>query len=211
MIDLSTYSGLVLSHGSLGAMLGEYKAPNFKIHSLLRESRLIGLKKGMYAVAPAQKGQLISKPLVANHLYGPSYVSLEYALFHYGLIPEHVAVVTSVSTKRGKTFDTPLGLFSYQQLPPNYYAVGVRYVKESETIAYMMASPEKALCDWLALTPNLRFYSSTGLMTLLLEDMRMDESLLCEMDLEQIEKMVSTGFRNVRLKHLIKSLEKIKQ
>lgn len=59
--------------------LADYRAPNFKIHSLLKEKQLIGLKKGLYVVAPSNQNQLISLSLVANHLYGPSYVSLESA------------------------------------------------------------------------------------------------------------------------------------
>lgn len=207
MLNLSDFAGQVLTHGTLVSMLAEYKAPNFKIHSLLRDQRLIGLKKGLYVVAPAGNGQLISLPLVANHLYGPSYVSLEFALFHYGLIPEHVARVTSVCTRRGKRFATPLGLFSYQQLPADYYALGIRYTRESETLAYMMATPEKALCDWLALTPNLRMYSARGLAVLLLEDMRMDEDMLAGLDRELVARIAATGFRSQRLQYLAACLE----
>src|SRR5699024_7904040 len=121
MTSFESFSGAVLTHSTLLSLLEGYKAPNYKIHTLLKEGRLIGLKKGLYAVAPVEKNQLISLPLVANHLYGPSYVSLEFALYHYGVIPEYVADITSVCTKRGKMYDTPLGRFTYQQLPSEYY------------------------------------------------------------------------------------------
>jgi len=209
MPKLEALSGMVLSHGTLVSLLAGYKAPNHKIHTLLKEGRLIGLKRGLYAVAPQENTQRVSLPLVANHLYGPSYVSLEFALYRYGIIPEYVAVITSVCTKRGKQFDTPLGRFTYQPLPAAYYAVGICYVRESDSLAYMMASPEKALCDWLALTPNLRIYSAKGLEVLLLEDMRMDEDILCGLDIPLVAKIVATEFRKQRLMHLVSFLESL--
>lgn len=123
---LQPLSGQVVNHGTLQAVLANYQAPNFKIHRWLREGCLLGLKKGLYAVVPQQQGQPVSLPLVANHLYGPSQVSLEFAMSHYGLIPEAVFAVTSVTIKRGRQFDTPLGCFSYQRVPADYYAMGIR-------------------------------------------------------------------------------------
>lgn len=206
---LQSFSGQVVTHGTLQSVLTGYRAPNFKIHRWLREGRLLSLKKGLYAVVPQQAGQFISLPLVANQLYGPSQVSLEFALFHYGLIPEAVAQITSVATKRGKQFDTPLGRFSYQRLPVNYYAKGICYVRESATQAYMMASPEKALCDWLALTPNLKLYSVKGLSSLLLGDMRMDTEGLQGLDTAFVRQLAGLGFRSNRLSLLADFLESL--
>jgi hypothetical protein len=67
----------------------------------------------------------LSLPLIANHLYGPSYVSLDYALGHYGLIPEAVRQITSVTTRRGKTYDTPLGRFFDERLVLRVYPIGI--------------------------------------------------------------------------------------
>ena len=170
---------------------------------------MLSLKKGLYAVVPQHGGQFISLPLVANQLYGPSQVSLEFALFHYGLIPEAVAQITSVTTKRGRQFDTPLGRFSYQRLPTDYYAKGICYVRDSATQAYMMASPEKALCDWLALTPNLKLYSIKGLSSLLLEDMRMDVEGLQGLDSGFVRQLAGLGFRSNRLSLLADFLESL--
>ena len=206
---LQSFSWQVVTHGTLQSVLTGYKAPNFKIHRWLHEGRLLSLKKGLYAVVPQQTGQFISLPLVANQLYGPSHVSLEFALFHYGLIPEAVAQVTSVTTKRGKQFDTPLGRFSYQRLPVNYYAKGIRYIRETATQAYMMASPEKALCDWLALTPNLKLYSIKGLSTLLLDDMRMDIAGLQGLDPAFIRQLAGLGFRSNRMSLLADFMESL--
>jgi hypothetical protein len=201
---LKPFAGLVVKHATLLSILSDYQAPNFKIHRWLNERKLISLKRGLYAVP--DDGSALSLPLVANHLYGPSYVSMEFMLAHYGLIPERVVQITSVTTGRGKQFDNALGFFSYQHLPSDYYALGIDYVKADERTGYMVASCEKALCDWLALTPNLKIYSTKGLRVLLLDDMRMDDALLNELDVELIRAISEVGFKSSRLNWLVRLL-----
>ena len=196
---LLPYAGLVVRHSTLLSVLSDYQAPNFKIHRWLDAGDLISLKRGLYAVPGLSSGVSISLPLVANHLYGPSYVSMEFMLSHYGMIPERVVQVTSVSTRRGKHFENRLGRFSYQHLPVAYYALGIEYVKTSDCVGFMVASREKALCDWLALTPNLKIYSTKGLRVLLLDDMRMDEVILNELDTDQVMTFAQSDFKTERL------------
>lgn len=183
---LIPFVGQLVTHGSLVSVLKDYAAPNFKIHRWLDEELLLPIKRGLYTVSPQVSNVPIYLPLVANQLYGPSYVSLEYALHFHGMIPERVAQVTSVTTKRAKTFKNTLGCFSYQKLSVPYYALGINYVKTTDKIAFMMASPEKALCDWLVLTPNLKIYSVKALKRLLLEDLRFDESFLFSLHFEKV-------------------------
>lgn len=204
---LQQFYGQVIPHSTLMSVLFEYSAPNYKIHRWLKDGQLWSLKKGLYVVSPLHSNQLISLPLVANHLYGPSYVSLEFALFHYGIIPEQPMQVTSSTTKRGKNYENKLGRFSYHKLPAEYYALGIENVKVNERIAYMIASKEKALCDWLVLTPNLKIYSVTGLRTLLLEDMRMDKSILKNFDVEKIRLFSTTKVKPERINLLANLLE----
>ena len=145
--------------------------------------------------------------MIANHLYGPSYVSLEFALSYFGLIPEGVADVTSVTTKRAKTFRNSLARFSYQRLPTRYYAQGIQQLKVSEKISFMIAEPEKALCDWLVLTPNLKIYSSKTMRILLLEDLRLDEEKLSELSPTKIHQYAQAGSKTNILTCLAKYLE----
>ena len=108
--------------------------------------------------------------MVANILYeGPSYVSIESVLSYYGLIPERTMGMTSVVTGRSKTFRTPIGWFSYKSIPEDLFPIGVRSVD-----GYLMASPEKALCDYLYTRKDLRNYSSKTLASYLEEDVRFD-------------------------------------
>jgi hypothetical protein len=204
---LKSYAGMVISHSTLQSVLSEYQAPNFKIHRWLQEGQLMSLKRGMYVVSPKQSGVPVSLPLVANHLYGPSYVSLEFALSYYGLIPEGVAEVTSVTTKRAKTFHNSLARFSYQRLPTKYYAQGIQQLKVSKQITYMIAEPEKALCDWLVLTPNLKIYSTRTMRILLLEDLRLDEEKLSELSTKKITEYAQAGSKTEILTCLAKCLE----
>ncbi len=199
---LLPYTGLVVKHSTLLSVLSDYQAPNFKIHRWLDDGQLISLKRGLYAVPGLSAVISVSVPLVANHLYGPSYVSMEFMLSHYGIIPERVFQITSVTTRRGKRFENDLGRFSFQHVPAAYYALGIDYVKASERVGYMVASREKALCDWLALTPNIKIYSTKGLRVLLLDDMRMDEDILSELDTDKVMRFSQAGFKADRLQWL---------
>ena len=150
--------------------LKSYSQPGFKIHSLVKEGKLLRLKRGWFCVNPVYSKQLISNGVVANCLYeGPSYVSLETALSYYGLIPERTMGMTSVVTGRSKYFKTPIGWYRYRSIPESLFPIGVRSVE-----GYLMASPEKALCDYLYTRKDLRIYSPKTLASYLEEDVRFD-------------------------------------
>lgn len=202
---LKPFAGQLVNHSSLISALSDYSAPNFKIHRWLGEEVLLAVKKGLYVVSPKKSNVPVALPLVANQLYGPSYVSLEYALYFYGMIPERVAQITSVTTKRAKTFQNSLGRFSYQKLPVSYYQFGIDYVKSSDTVAFMMASPEKALCDWLVLTPNLKIYSVKALKNLLFNDLRLDESYLVSLNAIKVREMAN-NIKKSKLLNLLADL-----
>lgn len=154
----------------LNDCLKSYAQPGFKAHRLVQEGVLLRLKRGLFCVNPQYSKKVVNPGVVANMLYeGPSYVSLEAALSYYGLIPERTMGVTSVVTGRSKEFNTPLGWFRYQTLPESLFPIGVRTVD-----GYLMASPEKALCDYLLTRKDLRIYSPKTLASYLEEDVRFD-------------------------------------
>lgn len=113
----------------LVSFYGNLKDPKKKLSELERKGFIIRGKRNLYVVAPKVHNQEISRELVANHLYGPSYISLESALAYYGLIPERVFTMRSVTTKLHKQYDTPLGHFEYVKVPAQYYPIGVRLQK----------------------------------------------------------------------------------
>lgn len=92
---------------------------------------------------------------IANHLVRGSYVSLQMALAHYHLIPEHVAVVTSVTTGEAATFTNEFGTFNYKQLPAALF-YGFEYRLLAGGAYGFVATPEKALLDLLYLHPEQR-------------------------------------------------------
>ena len=94
-----------------------YAHPRDKISDLLRKESIIRIKKGLYIFGDEYRNKPFSREILANLMYGPSYISLEYALQHYGLIPERVEAVTSVTTGRSRRFSTPVGLFTYRMIP----------------------------------------------------------------------------------------------
>ena len=118
-----------------------------------KAGRLYQLRRGLYALAtPFQK----IKPhpfLVANRMVRGSYVSRQSALAHYGLIPEHVPVVTSVTTARPAYWDTPLGSYDFRHVKADLFR-GYRLVELSPGQRAFVATAEKALLDLVYLQPG---------------------------------------------------------
>lgn len=74
-----------------------YRSPRVKLNHLLNVGALIRVKKGLYVFGKQFSRGPYCLELLANKIYGPSYVSLEWALQFHGLIPERVEVVVSCS------------------------------------------------------------------------------------------------------------------
>ena len=146
--------------------------------------------------------------MIANHLYGPSYISLESALSFYKLIPERVFVTRSITTKRSKVFKTKLGDFDYIQLDSSYFSIGVRQEIVDNQYAFLIATPEKAICDLIVSTSGLRIQSLKAIKSYLEEDLRIDFSVLGNIDLEIIRECILKGKKKTELIHLLKYFEK---
>jgi hypothetical protein len=108
---------------------------------MLRDGVIIRIKKGLYVLSPDFGGH-IHLPEIANALYGPSYISLEFALSYYSLIPERVIEITSVTLKGENFFKTPLGNFSFIHIKKKAFAAGIQLVENGEG-RYLIASKEK--------------------------------------------------------------------
>lgn len=201
---LAQFQEVPVRHDTVASLLLDYKRPNDKISSWIAEQKLIPIKRGLYVVSPELTGALVSLPLVANALYGPSYVSLEFALSHHGLIPEAVHQITSVTTRRSKTYSTVFGRFSYQTLPAKVYPIGVSSVKNDMGHFFLMASPEKALCDMLMLTPNLNIHSVGSISELFELDWRIDLDEVMRFDRALVREIAMAGFKSRVLGYLLK-------
>jgi predicted transcriptional regulator of viral defense system len=146
------------------------------------------LKRGLYIAGKAAGAVGVNNvlPLIANALYGPSYASGEFALAHYGLIPEGVHNLTAMTTRRAKQYETVLGYLNYRHCAPVWYAVGVQVQKQSGW-AYCMATPEKALCDKVVLTKQAGLTSKKEMLRYLYEDLRLDEYAVRSFDMSIIQ------------------------
>ena len=111
---------------------------------------IIQLKRGVYMLNKNDQKLHPSRFFLANQLLWPSYVSLESALGYYGLIPEAVADVTSVTTKKTSRFNNPIGRFVYQRVKPDAFR-GYRSYKDEAGLDCLIAEPEKAVADFLYL------------------------------------------------------------
>lgn len=182
-IDFSTISNAI----------GDYRAPKDKISKLEKAGRYIRLKKGLFVLAPEYSKMNISKELIANHLLGPSYISMESALAYYGIIPERVYTTRSVTIKRKKTFTNPIGKFEFLTVPTDYFPIGIKTEIIDNSFAFLIGTPEKALCDLILTTSNLRIQSEKAMFEYLNEDLRIDLSLNPFTNLAIIEKCIETG------------------
>jgi predicted transcriptional regulator of viral defense system len=115
--------------------------------------RLLRLRRSFYALASPYRTAAVHPFSVANRLKPASYVSLQSALGHYGLIPEHVPVVTCVTTGRPETLQTPLGTFSYRHVSRRLF-FGYRAADLGGGVSAFLAAPEKAILDLVHLSPR---------------------------------------------------------
>ncbi len=138
-------------------VLRSYRSPRDKITRLIKNEDILQVKRGLYVISP-KYGVNHEPGIVSNLLYGPSYVSLEYALSFWGLIPERVHEITAMTNKRNKYFRTPLGAFSYKYINTAKFSPGVTLIQSEiqsslsgkQSISFFIATREKALCDKLA-------------------------------------------------------------
>ena len=206
MVDLTVFGNTPIDYATLAGLLENYRSPKDKIAAMEKEQLLIRIKNGLYVVAPKDGSANISHELIANHLYGPSYVSLESALSYHNLIPERVYRMRSVTTKRAKTYNTPFGTFEYRRVSSDYFSIGIEQHTTSEQTTFLMASPEKALCDMLVLTPGLRLQSVKAVKTYLLENLRVDLSENKHWNTQIIDACLEIGKKKVELSQLLKLL-----
>jgi len=159
----------------------DYVNPYAKIKRMVSQKQLFLLTKGLYEDNPN-----LSPAYIAGAIYGPSYISFNFALAEYGLIPERVVEVTCATTekKKRKIYTNYFARYSYRDVPVDVFRYGVNLVN-SEGYSYWIATPEKALCDQLyTLSPvkNLK-----EMKDLLFNNMRIEEDEFYKLNTADIE------------------------
>lgn len=178
-----------------------YKDPHHKIQSLVKKGTLISLKRGLYETDAKLPGYAL-----ACEIMGPSYLSFEYALSYYGMIPERVRTYTSATfgKKKRLEFKNQFGIYSYRDIPekafPFFYTQEMYHDRP-----YLIATREKALCDQLSIETPIRGLKDFE--EYLFDGMRLDEDIFEELDFERIRK-IAPLYHRTNLDQLVKFLEK---
>ena len=165
-------------HMTLIQELRDYSSPKARITRMIKSGEVIQVRRGIFLDAHDHDYSLKS---LAAVIYGPSYISFEYAMAHYNLIPERVHILTSAVYNKNKNrrFHTPLGDFYYYYLPAEVYPYGILREEENNQ-SYLIASPEKALLDMLYKARGVT--TVKALSTLLFDDWRMDHERIRQLD-----------------------------
>src|SRR5574344_1047733 len=150
---LSTFGIVPVNTAVIASLYPNMKGLNQKYRWLEKNEEIIRLKKGLYVVNPKITGKTLSTELIANHIYTPSYVSMSSALRYYGLIPESVYTIQSMTIKHSRNFETPIGRFDYTYMNRDSFSIGVISI-DTQGYTFLMATPEKALCDLIANSPK---------------------------------------------------------
>lgn len=198
----------VFDYTVLVSALSEYSKARDKITKLLDSGNIVRIKKGLYCFAETLRKHALSREYVANLIYGPSYVSLEYAMAYHGLIPERVNIVTSVTTRRSRDFDTPFGRFSYRRMTENRYNCAAD-LAESAGISFLMATPEKALTDKVWTDKRLTNPSVSEIEEYLIDDLRLDPERLAELAGERLRR-IGLAFSSRKIDNLIRYVESLR-
>lgn len=205
--NLSQFKNIPLSYDELASLLTGYNAPKNKVQEMERCGKIIRLKKGFYVVSESESGVAPLPELVANHLHGPSYVSMQTALRLYGLIPEHVYSIKSMTLGRSCEFSNPLGLFSYIHTTPDYYSIGITTQQSGEAY-FQIATPEKALCDLIVSTSGIQLRSLSSVLEYLEQYLRFDMERFRSMDATIFEQCALTGKKSQTLYNISKTLRR---
>ncbi len=173
-------------------MEGTFYSRHALLKRAIEQHEILLLRRGVYCLSPLYQKFPLEAFSIAQKLHGPSYVSVESALSYHGFIPEGVQGVTSVSLAR-KDFDTPLGFFSYRRIPQRNLFKGVQRVDHGNTNIYFMATPVKALFDYLYLHKEHWIGVAEASVSL-----RIDRDLLLSISPDEIEE-TAANYMNSRI------------
>ena len=172
---------MILTNDMIKNHFHEYSNQNTKICREVKNGKFIKIINGLYETNPNANGYLL-----AGSIYGPSYLSFDYALSFHGLIPEKVTVFTNATfeKKKKKSYQNEFGTFLYRDVPENVYPLGINVIREGEYY-YQIATPEKALCDKLYTLKPIK--NMQELENVLFNDLRIDVIEFNKLKLDDIE------------------------
>lgn len=176
---------MIFSTAELLNLYKDYKNPKMKIQNEYKKGNLLKVNRGLY-----ETNRNVAPFLLAGYIKSPSYLSFEYALSLYGLIPESVYTYTSATCSERHTFEyiNKFGRYVFRDIPKNVFPLEIKHFEEGH-YSYNIASREKALCDLLAIKKPLKnrkqFYS------FLFESLRVDEDEFKLLDFDKLIELAS--------------------
>lgn len=180
-------------------------ARDLLLNRALTAGEIQRLKRGIYVLSREYRKTDPPSWTVAGLLLSPSHVSLETALAHNGLIPEAVYQVASVCTQRSRTFDTPLGVFSYHCVPTSSPRAGVEAISMPDGFWAYVATPLRAIADMVYLHRDVSWQEDGP--GYLLESLRIEEEDLRTLEFDRCTE-IAEAFRSRRVKDYLKGMQK---
>lgn len=192
---------MILTTQMLIEQYSNYANPKAKIKRLADNGELFPLIRGLY-----ETNKNVSGYCLAGAIFGPSYLSFDYALSVYGLIPEAVYTFTSATCNKRKVreYQNHFGNFSYRDVPERVYPFGI-LIKDENGYAYQLATPEKALCDKLYIMPPVT--SQKDIESMLFEDLRIDTTEFDKLNTDDIMQ-IGDMYHSNNIKQLIKYMRR---
>lgn len=175
---------MVKTFSELKIKYKEYSDIKGKIMREVKKGTYTKVIRGLYETSLSTPGYYLS-----SYIYGPSYLSFEYALSFYGLIPERVTVYTSATynKRRTKKYNTFFGRYIYKDIPKTAYPYDIEVFEENGYI-YHIASKEKAVCD--ILYDRKTITSLKQFKKLLFDDLRIDLTAFKTLDFDKIRTLI---------------------
>ena len=192
---------MIITNDMAKYKLNNYSNKNNKISREIKKGKLFKIITGLYETDPNTPGYLL-----ASSIYGPSYISFDFALSYYGLIPERVSTITcaTFNKKKRKQYNTKFGVFTYKDVPSSVYPEEI-LLKQENNYSYQIATKEKALCDKLYSLKPLKNLSN--LENMLFNDLRIDIDEFKKINIKKIEKL-SNLYHSTNVALLLKYLRR---
>lgn len=182
----------------------EYSNPKTKLGRMVKKGKYIKIARGLYETDKNIPGYVL-----AGSIYGPSYISFDFALGYYGLIPERVNIITSATfdKKKNKSYKNSYGIFTYRDVPSEVFPYGIRLNKYKDYF-FRIAEPEKAICDKLyTISPVV---SQKDLEDLLIKDLRIEVSELDKLDIQKLE-FLSKKYHSTNISKFYRFMRRFKK
>lgn len=206
MNRLSRLGNLPLTPPILASLYPDISAISKKLSKMENDGALLRLKRGLYVVSPEISGCPLSTGLISNDIYFPSYISRHTALRYYGLIPEAVFTVQAMTVKHSRRFVNSVGRFEYTHISREAFPIGLTRTTEGG-VRFIIATPEKALCDLIASTSGLTLRYKTEALTFLEDNLRLDMDCLKTMDTNILEQYVEVGKKADSIRTILKLIK----